>query len=409
MIRTLYLCYLGLREPLAQTQVLPYLREVRCDNIDINLLTFEPNWPHSWTEKEKQDWQNRLRGDGINWRPLAYHKKPSLLATLFDVIIGALIASRMARQEKIDVLHARAHIPLAMALVARMLSNCKIVFDIRGLIADEYVDAGIWKKKSFVYKATKWIELIGIRQADQVIVLTEKMRNWLAETHPASIEKTEVIPCCTEISKFDCQGHIDKHRDLAEKPFEAVYAGSLTGLYLVEEIGRFFLALKSRWPNATLRVLTASSATEVEQKLRKAGLKEDDFWIGAVYPSQVPYYLSRANVGISFRKATFSQIAASPTKIPEYLAAGLPVVSNAGIGDSDEIIQNDRVGVIIRELNDEAYSHAVTQLEMLLRDPNLAERCRRSSQKRFDMRLVGGNKYRLVYKRLSESSIRGGA
>jgi len=28
MAKTLYICYFGLREPLVQTQVLPYLREI---------------------------------------------------------------------------------------------------------------------------------------------------------------------------------------------------------------------------------------------------------------------------------------------------------------------------------------------------------------------------------------------
>ena len=42
-------------------------------------------------------------------------------------------------------------------------------------------------------------------------------------------------------------------------------------------------------------------------------------------------------------------IANSPTKFAEYLARGLPILTNAGIGDSDEILQQERVGVIVEE------------------------------------------------------------
>ena len=43
MMRSLYLCYFGLREPLVQTQVLPYLRQLSRSGIEVGLLTFEPN------------------------------------------------------------------------------------------------------------------------------------------------------------------------------------------------------------------------------------------------------------------------------------------------------------------------------------------------------------------------------
>src|SRR5437764_999195 len=43
MIHTLYVCYFGIREPLVQTQVLPYLRQLQSENLRVSLLTFEPN------------------------------------------------------------------------------------------------------------------------------------------------------------------------------------------------------------------------------------------------------------------------------------------------------------------------------------------------------------------------------
>src|SRR5688572_15673029 len=42
MPKTLYLCYFGVLEPLVQTQVLPYLREIRKGGTEVSILTFEP-------------------------------------------------------------------------------------------------------------------------------------------------------------------------------------------------------------------------------------------------------------------------------------------------------------------------------------------------------------------------------
>ncbi|HYG08824.1 MAG TPA: glycosyltransferase, partial [Pyrinomonadaceae bacterium] len=135
-LKTLYLCYFGLREPLVQTQVLPYLRELRRGGIEVHLVTFEPNRRAAWSREDERVWRERLEGDGIRWHALAYHKSPSVLVTPYDILQGAWTAARLARAHRIDVLHARGHLPMAMALLARRWCDARLLFDIRGLLAE---------------------------------------------------------------------------------------------------------------------------------------------------------------------------------------------------------------------------------------------------------------------------------
>src|SRR5262249_23467919 len=134
--------------------------------------------------------------------------------------------------------------------------------------------------------------------------------------------------------------------------FTLIYAGSVTGLYLLEEMGRFFLSLRTIKPDAFLQILTSSDHQRAITTLLRLGLDRRDFEVTSVSPDDVPRYLQSASAGLSFRKATFSQTAASPTKIPEYLAAGIPVISNAGIGDTDQILLSNRVGIVISRFNE---------------------------------------------------------
>jgi glycosyltransferase involved in cell wall biosynthesis len=110
--------------------------------------------------------------------------------------------------------------------------------------------------------------------------------------------------------------------------------------------------------------------------------------------------VAAADVGISFRKGELSKRAASPTKVGEYLAAGLPVVSSAGIGDCDELIERNRVGVIVRDASRDAHRIAAEAILALLRDDRLAERCLTVAQSDLSMRGVGGPRYAAVYERL---------
>lgn len=400
-MRTLYICYFGLREPLVQTQVLPYLRELNQGGIGVHLLTFEPGGNRGWNESEREAWRARLESQGIQWRALAYHKRPSLPATLYDIFIGALTIARLIVCEQIDVMHARAHIPLAMGLLARLCIGGKLIFDIRGLMADEYADAGVWQKDSLPYRVIKWLESVGIKYSDRIVVLTEKMRDWLISNDLASDDKIQVIPCCIDISRFRGANFGSKRSD----KFEVVYAGSVTGIYMLEEMAHFFLALRSRVPNAFFRILTTSPPANAIAVLKRIGLRDDEFWIGAANPEDVPDHLRQAHLGISFRKPTFSQIAASPTKIPEYLAAGLLVISNAGIGDMDSLLITERVGVIVRETDDQSLLNCVSQILELVDAECLPERCRRVAIQYFDLKRIGGYRYLRVYKHLDLAEV----
>ncbi|HUQ32935.1 MAG TPA: glycosyltransferase [Pyrinomonadaceae bacterium] len=406
-LSTLYLCYFGIREPLVQTQVLPYLRQLAVAGIKVNLLTFEPRLQQLWSEQELTREREKLASENINWHYLPYHKRPSLPATLYDITAGARFAARMIRREGVNVLHARGHVPMAMALSAQRLTRSKLVFDIRGLMAEEYVDGEVWTPNSPQFRAIKMIEHAGLRRADQVVVLTRRMRDWLVEHELKKAEDIEVIPCCVDFDRFKA-GLTNVGQTNSEEPlpgratdrFEIVYAGSLTGLYLVEEMGRFFMAVKARRPDAFLRILSGSEPEASATAFKRIGLGIDDFWIGSVTPAEVPKYLSQAQLGVSFRKPTFAQIAASPTKIPEYLAAGVPVVGNAGIGDMDELIEQERVGVILRAFDEQAFERAAEQALTLLEDEDVQARSVRVAHQYFDLKSIGGRGYINVYERL---------
>lgn len=391
-MRTLYICYLSLDEPLVQSQVLPYLRELVSGGIEVHLLTFEKDLKPESSAQLAAGRQS-LASHGIAWSYLPYHKRPSIPATFYDVIRGVLRILRLVRGHKIDVLHARAHIPMAMVLLAQRLTRCATIFDLRGLIAEEYADAGIWKEGSVPFKAIKSIEGAGLRRSNQVVVLTERVRAWLLNANPALATRITVIPCCVDRSRF-------ADKDVLRDRFELVYAGSITGLYLLEEMGRFFIALQRLQPSARFRILTHGAVSMVSEALQRVGIPAHDFEVAAVDPDEIPENLERASLGISFRRPTFSQIAASPTKIAEYLAAGIPLVSNAGTGDVDELLQSERVGLSVHSFDEPTLAAAAAKALALTRETDIDERCRQAAASHFDLAEIGGNRYREVYRKL---------
>src|SRR5262249_54348157 len=125
--------------------------------------------------------------------------------------------------------------------------------------------------------------------------------------------------------------------------------------------------------------------------------------IGKAAPEDLPDVLKRARAGISFIKPCTSKLASSPTKVAEYLAAGLPVLSTAGIGDTDAVLRGvdastgGPVGVIVGDLCETGYEAAARELLGLLGEPETPRRCRDVARHQFDLESVGWARYRSLY------------
>ena len=215
----------------------------------------------------------------------------------------------------------------------------------------------------------------------------------------------EVIPCCVDLNRFETaneQSRAEMRRRLKiEDRFAAVYVGSFGGWYMTRETADFYGELKKKKPDAFALILTQSDPQLIQPLLEERGFTTADFLITQVAPPEIPLYLSAADVAISFIKPCYSKQASSPTKNAEYLACGLPIIVNDGVGDTTELTEADGTGVVINEFNAENYQVALAKLETLLEDKNaLSARCRESARKRFDLVNVGGAKYRHLYQRI---------
>jgi Glycosyltransferase len=154
------------------------------------------------------------------------------------------------------------------------------------------------------------------------------------------------------------------------------------------------------------RILTTSPRANVETAFDKLGIGTNDYVVEKAKPAEVVAILERADAAISFRKPTFSQIGASPTKIAEYLAAGLPVVMSHGVGDMDSVISESKTGVIVSEFTKETYDSAAAALIDLAGREDMASRCRETARRQFDLESVGGARYRAIYQKVLKNNER---
>jgi glycosyltransferase involved in cell wall biosynthesis len=406
-VRTLYVCYFGLREPLVQTQVLPYLRQLKSDSVQVSLLTFEPRLRETWTRDDIAKQRAGLEAEGITWHCLKYHKWPSLPATIYDMALGAWTILRLVRREGVNIFHARNHVPAVMSAVAKKLRGGHLVFDIRGFMPEEYTDAGVWPENGYLYRALKRVERYLLRVSDAFVLLTEKARDIVfpgcSDTDSFG-RPIEVIPCCVDFERFASSDRVSREAVRAQLGVTSrrviVYLGSFGGWYMTDEMTEFLAVAHSQDPTTFSMILTQSPPETVIDRMSSRGIKPKDFLVTLVTPSEVPRYLMAADIAISFIKPCYSKQSSSPTKIAEYLASGLPVVCNTGIGDQDKLIEENRVGTLLREFTPEAYLNALNEIDVMRGEDGLAKRLRGVAQREFDLVDVGRTRYRRLYERL---------
>jgi glycosyltransferase involved in cell wall biosynthesis len=375
----------------------------------VSLLTFEPQLGERWTKTELEEMRVRLAAEGIRWLHRPYHKRPSLPATLYDVQEGARVAARLLRRVEINVLHARGHVAALMGALAKRArgGKAKLVFDIRGFMPEEYTDAGVWPENGYLYRGVKRVERFLFASADAFVVLTEKAREILFPGRTETDERgrpVEVIPCCVDFERYRAADDASREELRRELKLTnrrvVVYVGSFGGWYMTDEMAQF-MALAHREDATTYSlILTQSEPGLISRRLVALGVPETDFFVGKVSPAEVPRYLKASDIAVSFIRACYSKLSSSPTKIAEYLAAGLPVVCNAGVGDVDACVEGERVGFVVREFGEAAYREALDAVDAMRREGTINDRCREVAERRFDIESVGGAKYRRLYERL---------
>jgi glycosyltransferase involved in cell wall biosynthesis len=407
MAKSLYICYFGVNEPLVQTQVIPYLHELVRDGHEISLVTFEGKTEELWNDQLGAI-KRSLAEKGIDWHWLKYHKRFSALATAYDIVRGAFFVRRMIGRKKLDILHGRVHVPTLMGALGRKLSRRKpkLLFDIRGFFPEEYTDAGIWPENGWLYRSAKRVERWLLKEANGFVVLTEKARQILFPgSDSTGVDQfgrpVQVIPCCVDLERFQQHGKAERS-DMREQlgtvgRLVVAYIGSFGGWYLTDEMIELFAAAREYRPDSFALILTQRGTEKISQRLQKRGFLESDFLVRAVPPGEIADYLAASDIAISFIKACYSKLSSSPTKIAEYLAAGLPVIANGGVGDVDDLIIGNKVGTIVEDFSKGSYIKALREVEAL---GDVRNRCREVSIKEFDLSMVGGTRYRFIYSNL---------
>ena len=325
--------------------------------------------------------QRDLEAAGVRWIRLRYHKRPRIPATAWDVVHAWLRALLAAAARRPDIVHARGFVAGVMGRLVATTLRARFVYHNEGFYPDEQVDGGFWPAGSPMHRATKAIEDRLYDGADGLIALSHRARAVLEARPAVVLRRTPVIlvPSCVDVERFRPAAHASA---APRVPRRFIYMGAVGGRYRLDDAARL-VAFAARERDVRLEVLSRADPALVRKMIGDAGLPTEAWSLRAVPHAAVPSELVQHDVGLFFLSQGLSEHGCSPTKVGEYWACGLPVVTTPNVSDLEEIIARHDVGVVIRGRTDGDYREALRRLAEMLADPGLASRCHQAAREHY--------------------------
>jgi glycosyltransferase involved in cell wall biosynthesis len=325
----------GIADHIGQSQVAPYILGLAGKGYDIHLISAEK----PGREAIIADYRARFSALGVRWTTVTYHKP--LLGTLRDLWAMTRAARRIAREERITIVHCRSHPTIPVGIAVKRWTGAKLLFDFR----DFWADTGIAKGRFVpVYRFFKRLERRFILAADHVNCLTHRAAEHLKAAYPRQRASWSVIPCCADFALFQPSATITETRaelNIAQDATVLLYLGSIGPDYLLDRMMMLFRELHVLRPDAIFLFVVNNAADEILAAAAAAGLPGEAIRVTGATRPRVPALVGVADLSVSFRREGLSMVGCSPTKLGETLACGVPVIANAGLGDLGALLSLD--------------------------------------------------------------------
>lgn len=325
------------------------------------------------TDPARSDWLRRMETEGVPVEEIV--KLPDRGSRIARRLADAMLTRRLrtvVRRRGIRLVHAQG---LRAAGLTRLLpSEVKVVVDIHG---DPEAEA---RTAAGEQPSPRWPVVIewaredvqrGLGRADGRIVVSHAMDEWAArrDARPAP---TALVPCAVDVAMFRSR----TERAPRSRP-RICYLGGLQPYQSATIVAEAAARVAAACGDVDFWVITPTDHDAVRAAFRECGLAVD---VEAMDRATIGERLGEADAGMVPRRDDPTNTVACPTKIGEYLAAGVPVLISESLGRWPELLRADGVGTSIEAPPEELRAFLA---DVMARRVEYGERARAAAESRW--------------------------
>ena len=384
MTKVVYISFNSASEPLVDSQVLSYLKRLNTKDYKFILVTAE----NIHTKDNTREIRKKFAAAGIEWMPVFKGK----LGTFGQIL---KMKRQISKINGVALVHARSYFSGVVAYLVFRAKAIPYIYDIRGFWVDEKVYKNRLKYKSMMYKVLKWLDNKIYLHASGLVSLTQKAQEIIREFDFFKQTKPliKVIPTCVDTDVF---------MPLERRVDNVVYLGSVGQGYMGTVIFNVFALFQQYYPEIKITLISRSQKSLIKKLAQDNNVDLSRIEHLSLNHNQVATSLGKCTIGLSFIMPHFSKKASCATKIGEYLACGMPVLCNRGVGDMDEVLSSD-VAVLCDDFSPDELLKAVNEVVSMSKSAGCQKACQKLAKSYFS--LEGGVvQYNELYTALLEQN-----
>lgn len=237
-----------------------------------------------------------------------------------------------AKALKPDLVICVEPLTMIVGILLKKQLKCALILDLHEFFADAHADRSFWLLRPFVKAIYLGFERYLASKADAVTAVNQEILNQLygAKAHN---DRFLVLPNYPVKNVWDYQCDVPGAlSQLCETHFDLIYIGGLTRDRGIFKILKIASLLKVKYPRLSILILGKfhNPAIEVEfhRSVNSYNLNAMIYYQEWIPAEKIGLLLKRSRLGLwLFNPRVKRMSLATPLKVLEYLAAGLPVVS----------------------------------------------------------------------------------
>jgi glycosyltransferase involved in cell wall biosynthesis len=225
---------------------------------------------------EQAEAKRSLASKGIYWYPVNWPAGTTVANKIKGIRSVITTGITVCRRHRPRLIHSRSSLPVFAAVTLSKLFRTKFLYDADSLLSEEYLDVGHVTRDSRGYKFLAWSEKWARKNADHIIVLTERLRDVYLKDFRVTVT-VDVIPCCvdTDVFSFDPEARKRLRNDLGTNDdLLFVYVGKVGSWYVVDETFELFKAINEVYPASRLLIISRDGEDVFREIAKKVGVAE---------------------------------------------------------------------------------------------------------------------------------------
>lgn len=252
------------------------------------------------------------------------------------------------------VYHCRGESAFTWGMKLRSLSRSDAaVLDVRGIWPLELLySRGIrdchdadGKNREDYLAAMKQLRQ-AVAEADAVTTVSRKLKEWLVKEVGASPDTT-VVPCCVKSVIDDSCRQPARSRWGIKDGLILLYSGTTAPYQHLEDLVIPFVRAGLSVSEKLKAVFLTPDIEKMRGLVNAGGLDQSRIVVESLPQSNVAKALAGGDIGLLLRVPTTVNVVSQPTKVGEYLAAGLPIAVERGTGGVPAAFDDRGAGITV--------------------------------------------------------------